>query len=66
MRDAIEAAVIHLIIQGARENHWAFKNAADLNSPIVRAYVEAQRAYLTRQEVEQMMDRTPLQDAPSN
>ena len=66
VRDAIEAAVIHLIIQGARENHWAFKNPADLNSPIVRGYVDAQRAYLTRQEVEQLMERTPLQEGPSN
>lgn len=66
VRDAIEAAVIHLIIQGARENHWAFRNAADINSPIVRSYVDAQRAYLTRQEVEQLMDRTPLQEGPAN
>ena len=66
VRDAMEAAVIHLIIQGARENHWAFRNAADLNSPIVRAYVDAQRAYLTRQEVEHLMERTPLQEGPSN
>ena len=66
VRDAIEAAVIHLIIQGARENHWAFRNPADINSAIVRNYVDAQRAYLTRQEVEQLMDRTPLQEGPAN
>ena len=65
VRDAIDAAVIHLIIEGAREGHWAFRNAADLESPIVRQYIDAQRAYLTRHEAEQLLERTPLQQ-PSN
>lgn len=64
VRDAIEAAVIHLIIEGVRENHWALRDAAEINSPIVRAYVEAQRAYLTRRQAEQILERTPLQEAP--
>jgi curli production assembly/transport component CsgG len=64
VRDAIEAAVIHLIIEGVRENHWSLRDPADINSPVVRAYVEAQRAYLTRRQAEQMIERTPLQEAP--
>lgn len=50
--DAIEAAVIHLIIQGARENHWALQDAKDIDSPFVRRYVDAQRAFLTRREAD--------------
>ena len=65
VRDAIEAAVIHLVIQGIREKHWALSNLADLNSPIFKAYVNAQRAYLTGAEAERMMGDQPHQ-SPSN
>jgi curli production assembly/transport component CsgG len=66
VRDAIEAAVIHLIVEGVRENHWSLRDPAAINSPIVHAYVEAQRAYLTRRQAEQMIERTPLQEPPAN
>jgi curli production assembly/transport component CsgG len=56
LRDAIEAAVIHLIVQGIRENHWSLRNTADLDTPIMRTYVDAQRGYLTRHEAEQIME----------
>ncbi len=65
LRDAIEAAVIHLIVQGVRENNWALRNPADIDSPIMRAYIDAQRTLLTRPEVEQILERTPLEQAPS-
>jgi curli production assembly/transport component CsgG len=61
LRDAIEAAVIHLIVQGIRENHWSLRNAGDIESPILRAYLDMQRGYLSRHEVEQILERTPLQ-----
>lgn len=64
VRDAIEAAVIHLIIEGARENHWAFRDPAAIDSPMVREYVAAQRAYLTSHEADQVLERTPLQQPP--
>lgn len=64
LRDAIEAAVIHLVVQGVRENHWTLRNPADIAAPVMKAYVDAQKAYLTRHEAEQIMDRTPLQSNP--
>jgi curli production assembly/transport component CsgG len=64
LRDAIEAAVIHLIVQGVRENHWTLRNPTDIETPVMKAYIDAQRAYLTRHEIEQIMDRTPLQQPP--
>ena len=64
LRDAIEAAVIHVIVQGVRENHWSLRNATDIDAPVMKAYIDAQRAYLTRHEIEQIMDRTPLQQPP--
>jgi len=65
LRDAIEAAVIHIIVQGVRENHWTLRNPADIDTPVMKAYIDAQRAYLTRHEIEQIMDRTPLQQPPA-
>ena len=68
VRDAVEAAVIHMIVQGVREKHWALNNPADINSAMIRGYVDAQRAYLTRGEAEQILNRNaehPLQQ-PSN
>ena len=65
LRDAIEAAVIHIIVQGVRENHWTLRNTADIDTPVMKAYIDAQRAYLTRHEIEQIMDRTPLQQPPA-
>ncbi len=49
---AIEAAVVHLIVQGVKENHWALRDAKDISSPLVQGYLEAQKAYLTRPEAE--------------
>jgi curli production assembly/transport component CsgG len=57
LRDAIEAAVIHLIVQGIRENHWALRNPGDVDTPVMRAYIEAQRGFLTRHEVEQILEK---------
>lgn len=37
--DAIQAAVIQLIIQGAKENIWQSANEEDLNSPRFRSYI---------------------------
>lgn len=55
VRDAIEAAVIHLIVSGIHDNHWVLRNSADINSPMVKGYLDAQRPYLTRSEARQFM-----------
>jgi curli production assembly/transport component CsgG len=49
--DAIEAALIHLIVQGLQDNSWALKDPADMNSEILKTYQEEQRVLL--------MDPTP-------
>ena len=61
--DAIEAAVIHLIVQGIRENHWALLNPKEIDSPFIRQYVNAQRAFLTRSEAE-MLEKGYFHQAP--
>ena len=44
--DAIEAAVIHLIVQGVMDNNWALKDLEDVNSPIFRNYLAEQRGLI--------------------
>jgi curli production assembly/transport component CsgG len=38
VREAIEAAVVHLTVQGVRDHVWALRNPADEQSPVMQAY----------------------------
>ena len=42
--DAIQVAVIHLIVQGVLDNSWALKDSEDVNSPIFKAYIDQQQS----------------------
>ncbi|MFA5082864.1 MAG: CsgG/HfaB family protein [Hydrogenophilaceae bacterium] len=44
--DAIEAALIHLIVQGLQDSSWALKDAQQMTSPLLQAYLEEQRNLL--------------------
>jgi curli production assembly/transport component CsgG len=44
--DAIEAAVIHLIVGGVKDKVWQLANADDIASPIIQSYLEEQRGQL--------------------
>lgn len=46
--DAIESAVIHLIVQGVKDNIWELKNPGDMNSPLFQSYLDEQLSQLTR------------------
>lgn len=48
--EAIESALVHLIVQGLKDNHWALKNPEAMKSPIIQAYLEEQR-HLASQQV---------------
>lgn len=45
VKEAIEAAVIHLIVQGVRDKNWALLNPDDYNSEIIQNYLRAETAY---------------------
>ena len=49
VQEAIEAALIHLIVLGVRDNHWALANPQDIASPIVQAYLKAHHARTAQQ-----------------
>jgi curli production assembly/transport component CsgG len=78
--DAIEAAVVHLIVQGLMDNSWALRNPADINSPIIQTYLAEQRSVLfdnqrseppagaepseTQPAIEQKQDQTSRLEPP--
>ncbi len=41
VKEAIEAAVIHLTIQGIKDGNWRLRDQADWNSPIIQRYLAA-------------------------
>lgn len=47
---AIEAAVVHTIVMGIKDNHWALRDPKDFQAPLVQSYLAAQRAFLTAPE----------------
>lgn len=44
VKEAIESAVIHLILQGVRDKAWALRNEADWSQPIVQSYMQESEA----------------------
>ena len=46
VREAIEAAVVHLIVQGLQDKMWALKNEADRASPVLQAYLKESQEYM--------------------
>ena len=44
--DAIEAAVVHLIVQGVQDKSWSLQNPDEENSKIFQAYVQEQKSLI--------------------
>ncbi|HYJ20304.1 MAG TPA: CsgG/HfaB family protein [Burkholderiales bacterium] len=47
--DAIEAAVIHLIIQGVQDKSWSLRDPEEENSEVFQAYVQEQKGLIPTQ-----------------
>jgi curli production assembly/transport component CsgG len=45
VKEAIEAAVVHLIVQGVKDKNWALKNEQDISNPVFQAYLKASTEY---------------------
>jgi curli production assembly/transport component CsgG len=45
VREAIEAAVVSLIVQGARDSLWALREEKEWDNPVVQAYLKAANEY---------------------
>ncbi|HWK62813.1 MAG TPA: CsgG/HfaB family protein [Eoetvoesiella sp.] len=47
VKEAIEAAVIHLTVQGIRDGNWRLRNQADWKNPIIQSYLNQEDTYAT-------------------
>lgn len=45
VKEAIEAAVLHLTVQGLKERNWVLKNESDWNLPIIQNYLREETNY---------------------
>lgn len=45
VKEAIEAAVIHLTVQGLKDKNWFLSKESDWNSPIIQAYLQESNTY---------------------
>lgn len=45
VREAIESAVVHLIVQGLKDQVWELKNEQDWYSPLIQSYVQEENTY---------------------
>lgn len=45
VKEAIDAAVMHLTVQGIKNNLWQLRNSADWNSPVLQRYLKTDNDY---------------------
>src|SRR5690606_38137603 len=64
VKEAIEAAVVHLTVQGLKDNNWALKNPEDWNTPIVQRYLQAENNYAQSITEEQLGPPAVASTAP--
>lgn len=44
VREAIESAVVFMVVRGLKAQHWQLRDASDLDSPLIKAYSDDQGA----------------------
>lgn len=64
VKEAIEAAVVHLTVQGLKDNNWSLKNPEDWNTPIVQRYLQAEKNYAQTITDEQLEPPAVASTAP--
>lgn len=45
VKEAIEAAVLHLTVQGLKDRNWVLQNESDWNLPIIQNYLREETSY---------------------
>ena len=45
VKEAIEAAVVHLTVQGLKDRNWVLKNESDWNLPVIQDYLREATNY---------------------
>lgn len=59
VQEAIESALVHLIAQGVKDNHWTLSNPDDIRSRVLRTYMQsaAQQQSLSKEEVSRLLEQ---------
>lgn len=67
VREAIESAVVHLVVQGVKDRVWALKNESDWQSPLVQQYAREAAQYGVQQETDlpATLRENPVQHEPA-
>ena len=68
VQEAIESALIHLVAQGIKDNHWTLGNAADIESPVLKTYFQsaARQLSLSKEEVARLIEQENKAPPPQN
>lgn len=68
VKEAIDAAVMHLTVQGIKDNVWQLKNPSDWDSPLIQRYLKTENDYAVtvtpRQKAPVTSATTPTPAAP--
>lgn len=60
IQEALESAVVHLIIQGVQDKLWNLKNPGDINLPLVQRYAQERAGQLLPAEPQPILVTTPI------
>ncbi len=68
VQEAIESALIHLVAQGIKDNHWTLNNPGDVESPVLKTYFQsaARQLSLSKEEIARLMEQENKLPSPQN
>ena len=65
VKEAIEAAVVHLVVQGAQDQVWAFRDEKDWTAPVVQSYLKQSADHASQLEAAVSTRQAPPAPAPA-
>jgi curli production assembly/transport component CsgG len=66
VQEAIEAALVHLIVEGVTENHWSLKNSEDIQSPVIEPYLPTHRSAVSKLDIDRLLEHADGKAAAKN
>lgn len=54
VKEAIDAALMHLTVQGIKDHYWSLKNPDDWNTPIIQRYMQSEETQAFKVEQSQV------------
>lgn len=66
VKEAIESAVVHLVVQGMKEGQWKLKNEADWNSEIIQSYLKQNEIHRSSRTITKLIDDVAVPNTVGN